>query len=208
MQPLPTGNYMQKEEFYRLLKTPAGMNDESLAGLQKMTEGYPQFQAAWFLYLKNMKKSGHAAYENVLTKAAISVPDRKQLHHYLNPEFSSPENYLNQPGFESPDYELETEDNISKGESLIDKFLSANPGPIRFENKTLDESSNIGEYERFEDSSDVDDEMITETLALIFFEQKKYNKALDAFRKLSLKYPEKSVYFASRIEEIEKLKNI
>ena len=48
------------------------------------------------------------------------------------------------------------------------------------------------------------DELITETLGNIYFQQKKYDKALDAFKKLSLKYPEKSVYFAARIEEIEK----
>jgi len=48
------------------------------------------------------------------------------------------------------------------------------------------------------------DEMVTETLAMIYFQQKKYDKALEAFQKLSLKYPEKSAYFASRIEEIEK----
>ena len=49
---------------------------------------------------------------------------------------------------------------------------------------------------------------ITETLANIYLEQKKYDKALEAFKKLGLKYPEKNSYFATRIEEILKLKNI
>ena len=49
--------------------------------------------------------------------------------------------------------------------------------------------------------------VITETLASIYFQQKNFDKALDAYKKLSLKYPEKSVYFAGRIEEIELLKN-
>ena len=52
------------------------------------------------------------------------------------------------------------------------------------------------------------EEVVTETLAVIYLQQKKYDKALNAFQKLSLKYPEKSVYFASRIKEIESLKNI
>ena len=51
------------------------------------------------------------------------------------------------------------------------------------------------------------DEIITETLASIYTQQKNYDKALIAYQKLSLKYPEKNIYFASRIKEIEVLKN-
>jgi len=34
-----------------------------------------------------------------------------------------------------------------------------------------------------------------------------YQKAITAFQKLSLKYPEKSVYFARQIEEVTNLLN-
>ena len=44
-------------------------------------------------------------------------------------------------------------------------------------------------------------------VANIYYSQKKYDKALSAYKNLSLKYPEKSIYFASRIEEIEIVKN-
>jgi len=46
---------------------------------------------------------------------------------------------------------------------------------------------------------------MTETLAHVYLEQKKYEKAITAFHILSLKYPEKSSFFANQIEEIEKL---
>lgn len=52
------------------------------------------------------------------------------------------------------------------------------------------------------------DELITETLAHIYFLQGNYQKALNAYKKLSLKYPEKSIYFATQIKEIEKIKKI
>lgn len=199
---------MLKEEFYSVLENPDEMNDETLGNLRELTDAHPEFPAAWFLYLKNLKKNDDVDFEKALAKAAVCLPDRKQLHHFLNPEYAFTENYCNRSDFRSPGYELGAEENIPEGNSLIDKFLSANPGPIRMENREDAVSFSDTENGNFDDSSDVNDEIITETLAMLFFEQKKYNKALEAFRKLSLKYPEKSVYFASRIEEIEKLKNI
>ena len=48
--------------------------------------------------------------------------------------------------------------------------------------------------------------LMTETLADLYVKQKKYDKAIQAFRILSLKYPKKSSYFANRIKEVKKLK--
>ncbi len=46
---------------------------------------------------------------------------------------------------------------------------------------------------------------MTETLARVYMEQKKYAKAIQAYEILILKYPEKSVFFADRISEIKDL---
>jgi len=48
-------------------------------------------------------------------------------------------------------------------------------------------------------------ELMTETLAKVYLEQKKYKKAIQAFKILSLKYPEKSGFFADRIKAVKKL---
>jgi hypothetical protein len=47
--------------------------------------------------------------------------------------------------------------------------------------------------------------LMTETLARIYLEQKNYEKALQSYKILSLKYPEKSSLFADQIKAIKKL---
>jgi hypothetical protein len=201
---------MNKETFYNLIENPALLNSETLPELKKLTEEHPSFQVAWLLYLKNLQITGHTDFNTELKKAAPLVADRKQLNRILNPETVKSfgnlnfEHQLNAPS----EYLLEESGENLSGNNLIDKFLSERPAPRKREKTPREDSPENFDNEIVEKSVSESDELITETLAMLYFEQKKYDKALEAFQKLSLKYPEKSVYFASRIEEIEKLKNI
>ncbi len=47
--------------------------------------------------------------------------------------------------------------------------------------------------------------LMTETLAKVYLQQKKYDKAIQAYKILILKYPEKSGFFADQIRAIKKL---
>jgi len=48
-----------------------------------------------------------------------------------------------------------------------------------------------------------DDDLVTETLAKIYANQGNYDKAIKAYKKLQLKYPEKKVYFAAQINALK-----
>ena len=49
---------------------------------------------------------------------------------------------------------------------------------------------------------------VTETLAKVYLEQEHYSKAKLAYEKLSLKYPEKSSFFAGQLKLINKKLNL
>ena len=48
------------------------------------------------------------------------------------------------------------------------------------------------------------DDIVNESLAEVYVRQEKYQKAIDIYNKLSLLYPEKNTYFASKIEKLKK----
>ena len=50
------------------------------------------------------------------------------------------------------------------------------------------------------------EELVTETLARVYLEQEHFEKAIEAYKKLSLKYPKKSSFFADQINLIKDLK--
>jgi tetratricopeptide (TPR) repeat protein len=79
---------------------------------------------------------------------------------------------------------------------LIDKFIEANPKipPIK---KDTEPSFKL------ESSSENSPYLMTETLARVYLEQNKYDKAIQAYEILILKYPEKSSFFANRISDIK-----
>ena len=95
-------------------------------------------------------------------------------------------------------FPLEEEILKKKKFELIDKFIENKPKIVPTENLT----SNIN----IKDSTTIDkNELMTETLAKVYLEQKKYKEAIQAYKILSLKYPEKSSFFANRIKAIKLL---
>lgn len=87
---------------------------------------------------------------------------------------------------------------IEEKYNLIDKFIELNP-------KIKPVDKNAINMDVITDSSTENESLMTETLAKVYLEQKKYENAIKAYRILILKYPEKSGFFADRIKAIKNL---
>ncbi len=92
---------------------------------------------------------------------------------------------------------VSVEEEKKKKAEIIDRFIETNPkiSPIKPTMATPPISFNINE--------DENSYLMTETLARVYLEQKKYTKAIQAYEILILKYPEKISFFADRISDIK-----
>ncbi len=95
--------------------------------------------------------------------------------------------------------EPEPEKQLSPSD-LIDRFIKVSPTIERMTPREVHPVRDLSEQ-----SHDEPGKFITETLAKIYVTQGYYSKAINIYEKLSLQYPEKSAYFASRIEKIKDL---
>ena len=83
----------------------------------------------------------------------------------------------------------------TKKSSIIDRFIATNPKIPKIKNEAI--------YEVKINKNEQPNSLMTETLAKVYLEQKKYGNAIKAYQILSLKYPEKSGFFADQIKRIQ-----
>ncbi|MCR8668894.1 hypothetical protein NO995_14495 [Aestuariibaculum sp. M13] len=99
-----------------------------------------------------------------------------------------------------PVSEPETNDSLEREKKfdLIEKFIQENPkiNPT----KSSASKGNLAEAQMIQPEA-----LMTETLARIYVEQKNYKKAIQSYKILSLKYPEKNSFFANQIKAVQQL---
>ena len=85
--------------------------------------------------------------------------------------------------------------NLVEKEKLINTFIKNNPKIQRLSKEKVAMAPVVKDKQ--------DSSLMTETLAKVYLEQKKFENAIQAYRILSLKYPEKSGFFADQIKRIQ-----
>lgn len=247
---------MEKEAFYGYVDSPESLNGEASQQLSGLIDRYPYFQGARVLYLKSLKVTGSAQFDDQLRRNAPLLANRRHLFFYLNakgshtlspmPAADRPVDspiYTEKPGdaettfvllddekpteVEAPEERVagitatatttdadilefdengavltddagcEAEANEKGKVDLIEAFINSNPRiappkPVQGEIEDISLGS-IAEPE----------EVASEPLAQIYLSQGLVDKAISIYEKLSLKYPEKSGYFAAQILKIK-----
>lgn len=146
-------------------------------------------------FLKAPNYHAHSAEQHVtrfkqtIDAQVLDQQIKENIFHLQSPEVKLSEEFKNTVPFQ---VEKKNTDH------LIERFIKEDPqikpppaDKINLENKARKSSED--QYS-----------LVTETLARIYIEQGLYPKAIEVYKKLVLKYPEKNAYFASEILNLEK----
>lgn len=87
--------------------------------------------------------------------------------------------------------------NINDFHNILDKFIKENPSISR------PKAEFFNPVNMARQSVEEDEELVTETLANLYYKQGNHKKAIRAYEKLCLLYPSKMSYFASLIQKIK-----
>jgi len=134
----------------------------------------------------------------------FSFKPGKQLTPTEIPESENVNETMESPEEKEPEQKLKENKQEAGGKKpmdLIENFLQGDFGVIRADAPTSIE----GDISK--NSIQENEDFITDTLAKIYIKQGLFTKAIFAYEKLILKYPEKSVYFATQIEEVKRMLN-
>lgn len=199
---------LNKNNFSDLVKNPKKITLDESISIKKIIKQYPYFQIARIIELIGLKKHNSLRFNKVLRDCAIYSTDRSVLYDIIERE----EIDLNSKSYDTINV-LSSEKTknsfiewlkITKpvlkkiknnNETLISNFLKINHKISPNTSKSNDNLANDFKLSK--------KEYMTETLAKIYFEQKKFNEAIKAYEILCLKYPEKISLFADQIKIIK-----
>jgi hypothetical protein len=193
----------KSDSFSKIIKEFDPSDSSTSTVLKGILNTYPFFQSASAYFLKTLKVQKKDSFNELLPKTAILTHNRSILRNWIyekeesktDQKFDKIEKYSFLDWF---DVINENESNLDYKINLIDNFIKNSP-KININKEYNSDIEIIPE-------SKIKDDLITETLAKIYINQKKYNKAIKAYNILGLKYPKKSSFFADQIERIKNLK--
>ena len=213
---------MNKKSFLKILQQPNNLSENELAFIKEINQDFPYFQVSKAIYLKSLKEKEDLKFKKYLKLTAAHTRDRKILFDFIkniqnqNEKVFFNKNEIttiinenkisnNQDAIEYNSFvewlEISNIKPIDRNNQndIVDKFISEKP---KINNKTNEEELDKNSKEDLV----ADARYMTETLAKLYLNQKNYDKAIQSYKILILKFPEKNSYFADQIKKIKSLK--
>ena len=219
---------MNKASIISLINDTEKITKEDNIFLKEITDKYPFFSIGHILYAKGLLNTESLLYNRQLKKSSLYALNRQRLFAIISKNSKkkelSEEEQENDMGSKTKNKKLnigspikfQKEDEYSFSEwmkitkinkikrkdsiELIDEFLDKNPTIVSKRN------SFFSPQETAKSSLIENNDLVTETLAKVYLEQGHFNKAIESYKKLSLKYPKKSSFFANQIKLINQLR--
>jgi len=197
----------EKQTIEELQSLAKNEPEKALLTVKKIIKEYPYFMAARILELDILKAINQKGYKHALRACALQTTQRNVLYQHLENLAQSVENdqqqitVPNENNLHSFLQWLEviddkTTDRTPSKFDWIDDFVAQNA-------KIIPAKSTTSKKDLSKENPLSKNEIMTETLAHLYWKQKKYDEAKKAFKILSLKYPEKSSLFADHIKQIK-----
>jgi len=209
---------MNKKNFLKILQNPNILSKEELSFIKEINLEFPFFQASKVIYLTQLHKTNDLKFKKFLGSTAAITRNRKILYELINKNEKTGED---KKIMKSPSdlFIKKSLKKIDEQKSFVDWLIISNLKPIDRFNNDLVSSKFISKKplqnekvtEGKNEGKTVNDMIsqagfMTETLAKLYLEQKNYDKAIQSYKILILKFPEKNSYFANQIKKIKRIK--
>lgn len=212
---------MNKKNFIKILQNPENLTAEELSFLDEINREFPYFQISKAIYLKTLKENDDIKFKKFLRSTAAYSRDRKILFDFINKSQNQNEKvYFNKNEITTVQSEYKIiQEEIIEENSFVEWLKLSNLKPIDRSNETETIDKFISEKPKLKVEVNENDlnndkadnlsnqaDYMTETLAKLYLNQKNYEKAIQSYKILILKFPEKNSYFADQIKKIKSLK--
>jgi len=216
---------MRNDKLISYIKNPKTIGKQEIADMRISLQAFPYFTSMQLLFTKGLYNTDSITYNRQLRKSAAFAGDRKLLFKLITKKKYKSENIKTEDTkITQNSNELKIGRPLDFSEDETHSFFEwlALTKARKIERKEVDlvnifiESGaviNKPKREKFFSPSESakislieNDEIVTETLARVYLEQGHFDKSIQAYKKLSLKFPQKSSFFADQIKLIYDLK--
>ncbi len=190
---------MNKEQFINYLQNPENLTTDSVGELTEIVSRFHYCQSVHILLTLNLFKEENVLYNASLKTTAIYAGDRRVLKQKID---RLEQNAIRKPLPIAIELQIQPEPQPQPQpqpkktkQELLDEFIKNQPSISR------GKETFFSAIEASRKSIVDEENIVSETLAKIYLDQHYFEKAIKIYEKLSLKYPEKSIYFAALIEK-------